>query len=909
MSSLPFQNRSAKGIYRRFFTSNEQVVALADETGLGKTHVVVELIAKLAERNPRKPIVVFYIASNLTLVEQNAKQILRYVKARLPQESARVVLGPRRILSLDNIASEDGRIFILPLTPTTSMTLKSNGTREERLLVQEERRKFEFEKKTKDHEIKRILAWNLMLKTGWMPDLVVLDEYQSYANSLQWPRSRPVLGAKYGKLVDDPGSLLPELICAGGIKTLLVSATPFELKLPDLTLEEKLESKKTRLSFEFFSQLLCQYDPEKSKAIQDARYKYEVAWRKLVRLLNRVNSSTNFTGKSNRDAEIEEAKTEVKNSRDLYKALLKNKLLRTYREGVVPVDLGPIDVPSNESSRTDLDQSFKDLFNLHVASHRSDGWRDNCYYFSSTVRFHELKTKSQYHYSLGKRISPEARKMLNQQVDEMFDRFPKGRLLDKELRRAKLDVENPPLWVKPSVSEAVVKKSSDKILIFSNLLATPHEVIERLKDPELPDEDRIGKHWYLSKAHTVSEATLNWMRPSILLEEVCGESDPELDRWSWEIVKEGHELVPEWESVEKSLQNAKVKSQLARSPGTLAMKSLGHVLKTYGFPCAKLREIIDNPRILLGMKKLKEGLDHYLGNPRSLWIMLSDLKEIEVASEIQSDQETTFAETVRKYCKRHLWYATWVEYWDQLLGGYLSVGEFEDFHEVLEDTLFEIAEVMNFKPYQKRKTIVEKGEERSKVAFRSHVAATFGRQTDSQQDLGEQSRPKTVRNAFNSPFAPFVLVTTSVGEEGLDFHKYCKTEIHWDPPRSGTALAQRIGRVVRFRGLLQRRSLLNGQRLSHFTWKEVATPFEDSEGLAPNFQPFDLEKNAPRVVLFAVPFTQQYQQALSVRQHYADLKYFVGMSSKELEQMLSLVVSLPASQKRHLDDLRLTFEP
>jgi hypothetical protein len=30
-----------------------------------------------------------------------------------------------------------------------------------------------------------------------------------------------------------------------------------------------------------------------------------------------------------------------------------------------------------------------------------------------------------------------------------------------------------------------------------------------------------------------------------------------------------------------------------------------------------------------------------------------------------------------------------------------------------------------------------------------------------------------VRDAFNSPVRPFVLATTSVGQEGLDFHPYC----------------------------------------------------------------------------------------------------------------------------------------
>ena len=36
---------------------------------------------------------------------------------------------------------------------------------------------------------------------------------------------------------------------------------------------------------------------------------------------------------------------------------------------------------------------------------------------------------------------------------------------------------------------------------------------------------------------------------------------------------------------------------------------------------------------------------------------------------------------------------------------------------------------------------------------------------------GEVTRMEKVRDAFNSPFWPFVLVSTSVGQEGLDFHR------------------------------------------------------------------------------------------------------------------------------------------
>lgn len=55
--------------------------------------------------------------------------------------------------------------------------------------------------------------------------------------------------------------------------------------------------------------------------------------------------------------------------------------------------------------------------------------------------------------------------------------------------------------------------------------------------------------------------------------------------------------------------------------------------------------------------------------------------------------------------------------------------------------------------------------------------------------------------AFNSPFPPFVLTTTSTGQEGLDMHWYCRRLVHWNLPSSPLALEQREGRVDRYLSL------------------------------------------------------------------------------------------------------------
>lgn len=64
-----------------------------------------------------------------------------------------------------------------------------------------------------------------------------------------------------------------------------------------------------------------------------------------------------------------------------------------------------------------------------------------------------------------------------------------------------------------------------------------------------------------------------------------------------------------------------------------------------------------------------------------------------------------------------------------------------------------------------------------------------------------------VRNAFNSPFRPFVLASTSVGQEGLDFHPWCHRLVHWDLPGNPVDLEQREGRVHRYKGHAVRKNV------------------------------------------------------------------------------------------------------
>lgn len=72
------------------------------------------------------------------------------------------------------------------------------------------------------------------------------------------------------------------------------------------------------------------------------------------------------------------------------------------------------------------------------------------------------------------------------------------------------------------------------------------------------------------------------------------------------------------------------------------------------------------------------------------------------------------------------------------------------------------------------------------------------------------NRTGLVRTAFNSPFRPFVLASTSVGQEGLDFHPYCHRIVHWNLPGNPVDMEQREGRVHRYKNHAVRLNLVAG---------------------------------------------------------------------------------------------------
>jgi hypothetical protein len=118
------------------------------------------------------------------------------------------------------------------------------------------------------------------------------------------------------------------------------------------------------------------------------------------------------------------------------------------------------------------------------------------------------------------------------------------------------------------------------------------------------------------------------------------------------------------------------------------------------------------------------------------------------------------------------------------------------------------------------------------IPFTGRFALRYG---GKQQDQ-ESARQPEVRNAFNSPFWPFVLASTSVGQEGIDFHWWSHAVVHWNLPPNPVDFEQREGRVNRFAGHAVRKNVAGAHRADAFSSGDT-NPWRAAFGAAAGTHP------------------------------------------------------------------------
>ena len=202
--------------------------------------------------------------------------------------------------------------------------------------------------------------------------------------------------------------------------------------------------------------------------------------------------------------------------------------------------------------------------------------------------------------------------------------------------------------------------------------------------------------------------------------------------------------------------------------------------------------------------------------------------------------------------------------------------------------------------------------------MRGHFSLRFGEERS--EDGTEITRAGQVREAFNSPFRPFVLATTSVGQEGLNFHTYCHTVVHWNLPSNPVDLEQREGRVHRYKGHAVRKNLAQKYGLSAVgntaddPWEKLfAAGQRDRPTGSSDLVPFwiyplergaKIERHVP-----ALPLSYDHARIAALRRSLVAYRMVFGQARQE--DLLAYLLSRLSEEEAEsvMQVLRINLEP
>jgi hypothetical protein len=180
------------------------------------------------------------------------------------------------------------------------------------------------------------------------------------------------------------------------------------------------------------------------------------------------------------------------------------------------------------------------------------------------------------------------------------------------------------------------------------------------------------------------------------------------------------------------------------------------------------------------------------------------------------------------------------------------------------------------------------------------------------------TRKERVRAAFNSPFWPFVLVSTSVGQEGLDFHHYCHAITHWNLPSNPVDLEQREGRVHRYKGHAVRKNVAAAfatealDRPASDVWETVFAigranrPSQENDLVPYWLFPGDakIERHVP-----ALPFSREAERIHGLRRSLAIYRMVFGQSRQE-DLIAYLLAHIPEQDRAGImAELQIDLSP
>lgn len=851
MTPKDFQNNSARRIVD-LFNSGQHRVLLADEVGLGKTIVARAVVEKMHQQATEKgqPFKVIYVCSNQGIIQQNAHKL--GINDVVPLSESRLSMQHKTLYQYQD------KDYLIPITPATSLELTNGyGNGNERALIfaiirkwfdqkEHERLKWyldvycdcgkhtywfnhiddieskfpegyfdDIKKKLDARDFKEIVvklnselsnatpnkSYITQLRTLFCelsmdmlhPDLVIMDEFQRYRDLMK------------GGEDTEENRLAQRLFADKETKILLVSATPYK---PMVTMEE-VSSTGRNEQFEDFHHLM--------KFLMDKNYdEFDGKWNTYCERLGALSKDTIDN--------LVEAKNEVE--KVLQKVMVRTERYVPNLTSNKPIVVTPTAEEVNE---------YKLLRELLSDAAKVNGRKN------PSLNIDYVKS------------SPFLLSFMQQYVEKSFiesacknKRGPKkreGLLIKKALvenrknlncHNAKLSVlcdmlfqfkENAAdlLWIPASMPYykpvGVFDKYSDfsKILVFSRwgfvprMLATvlSYSAARKFASNNNKSGNAIEKYKELLLSPFPNLAKLYEKSPQCedlneLKTRIKGAIREQYS--SIKIVRESKthgykdilNILRQMDS-DSDVSNIVVDKRtldfivniIIASPGICLRRCFG---KDYGNTyeeCCKSKS---------GIYVFANSFVNMLGNDESQGIIKKNSKNGKVY------------ERVIEYCVNGNLQAVLDEY--AFVMGYNLAMEEKDKNDlwkkmssaIIDRSPLDIDTDESFWTANSKKTPIQRW-----------FACDYAKLKTDDKDAAHKIN---VQSAFNSPFRPFVLASTSVGQEGLDFHFYCRKIVHWNLPTNPVDLEQRSGRIDRYACLAVRRNVarLNPGELD---WKKA----------------------------------------------------------------------------------------
>lgn len=905
--------------------------AIADETGLGKTVVCGDVARSLIERHRgNESFIIYYIAPSIELLDQNLESIANHLTSELrPAGKYKVHTAISRItqipLFLARQESDKKNVFVVGLSPLTSFKISGTGRMEERAflaalfginckddtklriancfwcmdrrvdpkfinqaanynnrdllgtlyewrntcqadyrelmdrILSLEGRSHQTLKERRKlvTEVRRKIALFLIESSRTLPHLVVFDEWHKYKESCFEPKKK---SAPHERFVPD---MLARLRKTKRSKVLFVSATPFTVDYGELH-----GSAATPASSDLRSLIQLFWEKDRFEA------EYQRLRDKQAAFVAAVEQLLKHSG----DHDLEELRAKARLDALEYEDELRRYCVRTERPKAELHNPKQEDAPQwDEMFESGSAKEFVHRFSRlrNVRSPVTAMWMDG-------HTFPEAQYEGLKAYTISN-IKKKHWKI--QHLESLLK-------TSMNFQDGLHSLERPPLWLRPEEN-----LQGRKHLIFSEFRFVPEEICTFLRSySKVTDTDRFSgsvlgffplavkrtdkddrsdrktaeKNLSRSIHFPLFYPFLFWELAPAELAQRVGQNRQRLDA----IVDAGEYAVPTILEIEKLLVQDLIAFQKPLEARQALMQRNSAIPTTARFR-EYLKAIFSGKANAWAPGGIAAGvIGHQRHRPGKAPMRPKDFEQtaLELGAALFHLFVSPEAQVLKKYQKALPKAAKLPKEWEGW-NSYLRFALWYAKHYQLKKTLEEFSEILSSPAHNGlavlRELVAAMTLKRGSVGtkfFRSF----HDRKVDDVAGPGDATvSTQSLRSAFNSPFPPYVLASTSVGQEGLDFHRYCDSIIHWTPPSSPATLRQREGRLDRYRSLQVRIAREAAERGG------ILLEANAYSGLSPDFVVMHEGErlNRARSSVFYLPFTAQqatWHRCLQ-RMHYDDL--------------------------------------